>query len=262
VRPARRNTTRFLLGFITVLALLPALVWGIQAAKQDLSAPAVPRERAADAGPRAELGCAALIAPESLAARAAACETEPPAWSPPEPQRRPRPEPRPAAPTRAATAKADRPTDNGEAETKADEPAPVVPADDPRDAVDIVGAFLAPAPELPVEPLDEVEDALDEAQALLPERVDARPEVEVHLEPAPIVPIPAPDAVPAPDPVVAVEPPVEPPPTALLVLDERTAEELGIPSRLTIALGENAQRALAILSERMGLELSIAAPSS
>ena len=267
MEPTRAGATRFLLGFVVVLALLPALVWGIQAGTQDRAAPTRPNEPAAAENDPGEPGCRALMAPESLAERAAACETEPPAWSPPEPQREPRVEPRRAKPKRSARAETERPTDTGEAET-VDAPEPPEATDEPKDAVELVGAFLDPVPEVPTLPLDDVEEALDDARALLPDPAETRPEIEIHLQPAPIVSIPAPDtlpttdAVPTPEPVPAVEPPVEVPLTALLVLDERTAEQLGMPSRMTLALGEAAERALAILRERAGLEVTIAAPGS
>ena len=45
-------------------------------------------------------------------------------------------------------------------------------------------------------------------------------------------------------------------------LDEETAEKLGIPRRMTITLSPQVMRALAILSERNGLELSATAADS
>ncbi len=48
----------------------------------------------------------------------------------------------------------------------------------------------------------------------------------------------------------------------MLVTDEETAKKLGIPRRMTITLSPQVMRALAILSERNGLELSATAADS
>jgi hypothetical protein len=144
--------------------------------------------------------------------------------------------------------------------------------DVPQDATELVGKLLAPVRDLPVEPpvelptvpLDEVVETLEDARTLLPEDAEALPDIEIRLEPGPIDLAPVePPAVEPPVVEPPVPAPVQPPdPTALLVLDEATAKELGIPSRTTITLTEAVREALAILGERTGLELSIAVPST
>jgi hypothetical protein len=252
--PARRNAARFVAGFVAVLVLVPALVWAIQAVDQRRSDPASPGQAAADTSRRDELGCRGLT-----------CETEPPSWSPPQPQRRkPRRERRRAAAIEQGPAPKADPCDRAcqvgtvEAEAAAAGGAAeqLEPVDEPRDATDLVGAVLAPATrKLPTDPLDEVdevEEALEDAQAVVPDSVEIPPELEIQLDPAPAEPTLDPEPE-LPDPVA---------PTALLVVDELTAEELGISSRMTIVLNRATWRALAILTERAGLELSAAAPSS
>lgn len=293
--PARRNTTRFLFGFVTVLVLVPALVWGIRAVEQDPSTPASASRPAADQPREDELGCTVLTAPESLAERAAACETEPAPVSPAEPQRRkPRDEQRRGRtdkPSKAEPEDCDTACEVGaiEAEILGDAAEPVEPAEEPQDVTELVGSLLAPARELPTDPLvEDVEEALEaietpdgttekaarvieDAEALLPDALEDAPAIEIQLGPAPVEPIPAPVPVPPVDPTAELphapsdaeradpDPSV---PTAVLVLDENTAEELGISRRMTIGLSRAAQRALAILSERAGLELSVAEPGT
>ena len=285
--PARTSTARFALGFVVVLALLPALVWGIRTVSEDRSEPTSADKPAAAAEPRPhELGCSVLTAPESLSERSAACETEPPAYSPPEPQHKPRAEKRRAKVDPAAKAEPEScdkacPAGTIEAEMVGDAADPVEATDEPQDVRDVVGTILAPAREkLPTEPLakveeplEAVEETLEEARTVIPDEVKSLPEIEIQLDPPTMEPLPRPlpelESAPTPElpaplplPTPEIAPPIELPPSAVVVLDEETAEELGVPERMTIALSKAARRALAIVSERAGLELSVVAPGS
>jgi hypothetical protein len=301
VVPARTNTTRFLIGFVAVLVALPTLVWGIQTISQDRSEPASPGRAAIDEPRQDELGCEVLVAPESLSERAAACETEPPSSREPqrEPPREPRRgEMGGAALAETEDCAGGCSMGTIESETAADTTERVETTDQSKEATDVVGTLLAPTRELPTDRLDDVEERLgrikvpedatdpvttlvEDTQDLVPDRVETRPEIEIQLDPVPTEPNPVPDPAPAVDPPTELAPglsdeepnadapddeePAAPEPsdlTALLVLDERTAKQLGMPSRMTITLSDAVQRALAILSERAGLELSVAPAGS
>ena len=246
----RADTIRFLLSFVVGLALVPAFVWGIQTLHPDQHEPA------------------SSYTPSTEQPQPYERETEPPAPSSAEPQRKPRrerdAEPRRGSMAAAATAGCETDCSTGTIEA-------VQPVEERRDATDLVGEFLTPIVELP-DPRDEVAERLDDVEERLgrinlPD--DLPDPTEILEDPESVIPE---DVVTAPEIVIelvppAVEPPAELPdppaelpetPTALLVLDERTAEELGIAKRTTITLSERIQRALAALSEREGLELSVA----
>jgi hypothetical protein len=297
VRFARSHTTRFLLGLIAVLAL-PALVWGIQAVTRDSSGPAGSEAPAAVVDPprHDELGCSVLTAPESLADRAAACETEPPPVSKPDKERKqPRKRSgRVAASAMGATTTCTAACETGTIESVGEATAPAETKEEAQGVTDLVGSISPLARVIPTDRLDEAEERVgrvvdetlggvevpDEApdvpteileDALVPDGVDTLPAIEIELDPAPSAPTPV------PDPPAAVDPPAGPVPapdeedpaasdeselTTLLVTDEETAEKLGIPHRMTITLSPQVVRALAILSKRNGLELSATAADS
>lgn len=295
--PTRPRTTHFLLSFVLVLVLAPALVWGIKAINQDSPAPAtsdVPAATADEPQRHGSLGCEVITAPDSAAERAAACETEPPRVAK---QRDERPEPRQGRLVSSAVSATEACTaacETGTIESAADGVAPVETTDEAREIVDVVGAIPPLARAIPIDRLDEVEERLgrvvdetlgeievpDEApdvpaevleDALVPDGVEIPPAIEIQIDPAPTAPTTLPDPPAAVDPPAAPAPdPVEEQPaasdaselTALLVTDKETAEDLGIPRRMTITLSPQVMRALAILSERKGLELTAAAADS
>ena len=280
--PSRPRTTHFLLSFVVVLVLAPALVWGIQAISRDAGPPAPADDPVVSAEPPRHdaLGCTVITAPDSAAERAAACETEPPRAK--KKERTERPEPRRGRLVSSAVGGTETCTaacETGSIETVDEAAAPVDITDEAREAIDVVGAIPPLARVLPLDRLDEVEERLgrlapDEVvdaptdileDALVPD-VQTPPEIEIELDPAPVEP-PAEPPAELPAGAELPAPPVDPPAadpvlTTLLVLDEDTAEELDLPSRMTVELSPRVQDALAILSKRMGLELSASAADS
>ena len=168
--------------------------------------------------------------------------------------------------------------ETGTIESVGDAAAPVEATDEAQEIIDVVGGIPPLARAIPIDRLDEVEERLgrlvpDEVadapteileDELVPD-VQTPPEIEIELDPAPIEPpVEAPTELPTvSDPAPPVDPPTaDPVLTTLLVLDEKTAEELDLPSRMTVELSPRVRQTLAILSKQIGLELSASAAHS
>ena len=283
MRFASAHTTRLLLCLAAVLAL-PALVWGIQAIQQGPSAPAGSDQPAATADPPPHdgLGCTGV------------CETEPPPVSKPDKDRKQPREPRHGKVVASAMGGTSTCTDaceTGTIESIGEATAPAETKEEAQGVPDLVGSISPVARVIPIDRLGDAEQRVgrvvdetlggievpDDApdvptevleDALVPDGVETPPAIEIELDPAPTA-IPDPPAVPGPPaepvPETDEEDPAASDPselTTLLVTDEETAEKLGIARRMTITLSPQVVRALAILSERNGLELTATAADS